>query len=109
MILTEDDKRITIDNPQSELIEEAEGYLSRIKKKLRINSLNYSLNIQSNIFLLIIWCFNLVHKDKWTLLAQLVPDACHFQIQGKDHLTVTSDPKFHMVVKAFLNYINRNQ
>ncbi|MFX1345421.1 MAG: alpha/beta fold hydrolase [Promethearchaeota archaeon] len=42
-----------------------------------------------------------------TLIAQLVPDACHFQIQGKDHLTVVSDPKFHMVVKAFLNYVNK--
>ncbi|MFX0030415.1 MAG: alpha/beta fold hydrolase [Candidatus Hermodarchaeota archaeon] len=41
-----------------------------------------------------------------TLIAQLVPNACHFQIQGKDHLTVVSDPKFHMVVNAFLDYIN---
>ena len=42
-----------------------------------------------------------------TLVAQIVPDACHFQIQGKDHLTVTSDPKFHMVVKAFLDLVNK--
>ncbi|MFX1312200.1 MAG: alpha/beta fold hydrolase [Promethearchaeota archaeon] len=42
-----------------------------------------------------------------TLFAQIVPDACHFQIQGKDHLTVVPDPKFKMVVKAFLDYINR--
>lgn len=42
-----------------------------------------------------------------TLIAQLVPNACHFQIQGKDHLTVVPDPKFHMVVKAFLNYVNK--
>lgn len=42
-----------------------------------------------------------------TLIAKLVPDACHFQIQGKDHGTVVSDPKFHMIVKAFLNYVNR--
>lgn len=41
-----------------------------------------------------------------SLVAQIVPDACHFQIEGKDHLTVVSDPKFHMVVKAFLNYVN---
>jgi len=41
-----------------------------------------------------------------TLIAQLVPDACHFQIQGKDHLTVVPDPKFQMVVKAFLNFVN---
>ncbi|MHA2399995.1 MAG: alpha/beta fold hydrolase [Promethearchaeota archaeon] len=42
-----------------------------------------------------------------TLIAKLVPNACHFQIQGKDHLTVVPDPKFHMVVKAFLNYVNK--
>ncbi|KKM99494.1 hypothetical protein LCGC14_1147340 [marine sediment metagenome] len=41
------------------------------------------------------------------LMAKLVPNACHFQIQGKDHLTVVLDPKFHMVVKAFLNYVNK--
>ena len=47
----------------------------------------------------------LIPGDK-TLIAQIVPNACHFQIQGKDHLTVVPDPKFHMVVKAFLGYIN---
>ena len=41
-----------------------------------------------------------------TLIAQLVPNACHFQIQGKDHLTVVPDRKFHMVVRAFLNHVN---
>lgn len=44
-----------------------------------------------------------------TLIAQLVPDACHFQIQGKDHLTVVPDLKFKMAVKAFLNYVNRKK
>jgi pimeloyl-ACP methyl ester carboxylesterase len=39
---------------------------------------------------------------------QLVPDSCYFQIEGKDHITVVSDPKFHMMVKAFLDYINKN-
>ncbi|GAG79073.1 unnamed protein product [marine sediment metagenome] len=48
----------------------------------------------------------LIPGDK-TLIAQIVPNACHFQIQGKDHLTVVPDPKFHMVVKAFLGYINK--
>ncbi len=42
-----------------------------------------------------------------TLVAQILPDVCHFQIQGKDHLTVVSDPKFHMVVKAFLDFNNK--
>lgn len=40
------------------------------------------------------------------LFSKLVPNACHFQIQGRDHLTVVPDPKFHIVVKAFLNYVN---
>ena len=48
----------------------------------------------------------IIPGDK-TIVAQLVPDACHFQLQGKDHMTMTSDPKFHMVVKAFLDFINR--
>jgi hypothetical protein len=39
---------------------------------------------------------------------QLVPDSCYFQIEGKDHISVVSDPKFHMMVKAFLDYINKN-
>ena len=47
----------------------------------------------------------LLSGDK-TLVAQLVPDACHFQIQGKDHRTMVSDPKFHTVVKAFLDFVN---
>jgi len=42
-----------------------------------------------------------------TLVAELIPGACHFQIQGKDHLTVVPDPKFHMVVKAFLKFVNK--
>ncbi|MFX0012236.1 MAG: alpha/beta fold hydrolase [Candidatus Hermodarchaeota archaeon] len=42
-----------------------------------------------------------------TLIAQLVPEACHFQIQGRDHINVVPDPKFHMVVKAFLDYVNK--
>ena len=41
-----------------------------------------------------------------TLFAKLVPNACHFQIQGRDHLTFVPDPKFHVIVKAFLNYVN---
>lgn len=48
----------------------------------------------------------MIPGDK-TLIAQIVPNACHFQIQGKDHITVVRDPKFHMVVKAFLDYVNK--
>lgn len=48
---------------------------------------------------------NLMPRDK-TVISTLIPGACHFQIQGKDHLTVVSDPKFHMVVKAFLEFVN---
>lgn len=39
-------------------------------------------------------------------LAMMVPDGCHFQIEGKDHLSVVADPKLAMVVKAFLSYVN---
>ncbi|MFW9864242.1 MAG: alpha/beta fold hydrolase [Candidatus Thorarchaeota archaeon] len=39
--------------------------------------------------------------------AQLVPGSCQFQIEGKDHITVVADPKFHMVVKAFLDFVNK--
>ncbi|MCP4762117.1 MAG: alpha/beta hydrolase [archaeon] len=42
-----------------------------------------------------------------TLAAQLIPNACHFQIQGKDHLSVLRDSKFPMVVKAFIDHVNR--
>ena len=39
-------------------------------------------------------------------MAMLVPDGCHFLIQGKDHLTVVPDPKFSMAARAFLSYVN---
>jgi len=41
-----------------------------------------------------------------TALANIIPKACHFQIQGKDHLNVVGDNKFKMVIKAFLNLVN---
>lgn len=49
---------------------------------------------------------NDIQPGEKTLLSQLIPNACHFQIQGKDHLTVIPDPKFQMVVKAFLDFVN---
>ena len=42
-----------------------------------------------------------------TLLVELILGTYHLQIQGKDHLTVVPDPKFHIVVKAFLNDVNK--
>ena len=39
-------------------------------------------------------------------MAMLVPNGCHFLIQGRDHLTVVPDPRFHMAVRAFLNFVN---
>ncbi|MFX1446244.1 MAG: alpha/beta fold hydrolase [Promethearchaeota archaeon] len=42
-----------------------------------------------------------------TQIADLIPKACHIQIQGRDHLTVVADNKFHMFVKAFLNFVNK--
>ncbi len=40
------------------------------------------------------------------LIAQVVPGACHFQIQGRDHGSTPEDPKFYMILEAFLNYVN---
>jgi pimeloyl-ACP methyl ester carboxylesterase len=48
---------------------------------------------------------DMVRGDK-SRLAMMVPNGCHFQIEGKDHLTVVPDPRFHMAVKAFLSYAN---
>ncbi|UCH43124.1 MAG: alpha/beta hydrolase [Dehalococcoidales bacterium] len=48
---------------------------------------------------------DLARGDK-SALAMLVPDGCHFQIEGKDHLTLVPDPRFHGVTKAFLSYVN---
>lgn len=42
-----------------------------------------------------------------TIFAEAMPGACHFQIQGRDHLTVVPDERFHIIVKAFLNFINK--
>lgn len=42
-----------------------------------------------------------------TQIADLIPKACHIQIQGRDHLTVVPDHKFHMFVKVFLNDVNK--
>ncbi len=39
-------------------------------------------------------------------LAMMVRDGCHFQVEGKDHLTVVADPKLAMAIKAFLSYVN---
>ncbi|MFW9896933.1 MAG: hypothetical protein ACFFD7_14095 [Candidatus Thorarchaeota archaeon] len=48
-----------------------------------------------------------ITSDK-TLIAQLVFVVCHFQIQGKDYLSVIPAPKFKMVVKVFLDQNNKN-
>ena len=42
-----------------------------------------------------------------TIFAEEMPGACHFQIQGRNHLTVIPDERFHIIVKAFLSYINK--
>jgi len=43
-----------------------------------------------------------------TIIAEVLPNACHFQIANRDHLSTVGDPKFHMVVKSYLKFINRN-
>jgi pimeloyl-ACP methyl ester carboxylesterase len=39
-------------------------------------------------------------------LADIIPKACHFHIQGKNHINAVGDYKFRMIVKAFLNLVN---
>ncbi len=71
------------------------------KAKIRKNLKKISVPV-----LTVVGSDDFIRGDK-ALFAKLVPNACHFQIQGRDHLTVVPDPKFHMVVKAFLNYVNK--
>ena len=71
---------------------------SQIKEALKTIKTPVMTVVASNDF---------IPGDK-SLIAQIVPNACHFQIQGKDHLTVVPDSKFKMVVKAFLDYVNKN-
>ena len=59
-------------------------------------------------FMTVIGNDDLLRGDR-ARMAMLVPNGCHFQIQGKDHLTAVPDPRFHMVVRAFLNFVNRQQ
>ena len=40
-------------------------------------------------------------------MAMMVPNGCHFQVQGKDHITVVAGTRFRMMVRAFLNFVNR--
>jgi len=42
-----------------------------------------------------------------TAVAEMIPGGTHFQIEGKDHLSVVPDPRFKMVVRAFLNEVNK--
>ena len=42
-------------------------------------------------------------------LAMLVPQGCHFQISGRNHLSTVPDPRFHMAVRGFLMYVNSRQ
>lgn len=39
-------------------------------------------------------------------MAMLVPNGCHFQVQGKDHISVVAGTRFRMMVRAFLNFVN---
>ena len=49
---------------------------------------------------------NILPTDNKMGLAMAVPDGCHFQIQGKNHINVATDPKFSIAIRAFLNYVN---
>ena len=75
------------------------------------NSIQSNAQIKESLKKINVRVLTVVGSDDFpgdkTLVAQLVPDACHFQIQGRDHINVVPDPKFHMVVKAFLDYVNK--
>jgi pimeloyl-ACP methyl ester carboxylesterase len=76
------------------------------------NSIPSSAQIKESLKKINVPVLTVVGSDDFpgdkTVIAQLVPDACHFQIQGRDHINVVPDPKFHMIVKAFLDYVNKN-
>ncbi|MFX1312105.1 MAG: alpha/beta fold hydrolase [Promethearchaeota archaeon] len=79
---------------------------------LQRNSIQTNAQIKESLKKINVPVLTVVGSDDFpgdkTLIAQLVPDACHFQIQGRDHINVVPDPKFHMIVKAFLDYNNKN-
>lgn len=39
-------------------------------------------------------------------MAMLVHNGCHFQVQGKDHITVVAGTRFRLMVRAFLSFVN---
>ncbi len=39
-------------------------------------------------------------------MAMLVHNGCHFQVEGKDHISVVAGTRFRMMVKAFLSFVN---
>ena len=80
-----------VDNPEVMLTS-----AKKIKKSLKKIKIPILTVVGSKDFLI---------EDK-TQLADIIPKACHIQIQGRDHLTVVPDPRFHMFVKAFLDDIN---
>ena len=72
---------------------------AKIKKELKKIKIPVLTVVGANDFLI----------ENKTQLANLVPKACHIQIQGRNHLSVVPDRKFHMFVKAYLDDINRKQ
>ncbi len=49
---------------------------------------------------------NLMPENK-TRLCKLIPRACHFELEGRDHISAIPSGRTKMVVKAFLNYVNK--
>lgn len=48
-----------------------------------------------------------IMSDGREIIAEIVPKTCHFQIQGRGHNDILDDAKSKMIVKAFLNHVNR--
>lgn len=90
------------------LVAVMEGNFVMVDENLKFTSLN---DIKSKFKKVKIPVLSVMGSDdvlisNKAIFAESMPGACHFQIQGRDHLTAVPDERFHIVVRAFLNYIN---
>jgi pimeloyl-ACP methyl ester carboxylesterase len=93
------------------LVAVMEGNFVMGDENLRFNSLNDIKSVfkkVNNPVLSVMGSDDVLISNK-TVFAESMPGACHFQIQGRNHLTVVPDQRFHVIVKAFLNYINNKR
>jgi pimeloyl-ACP methyl ester carboxylesterase len=90
------------------LVAVMEGNFTDGDANLRFDSLNSIKSVFKKVrtpVLSVVGSDDVMISNK-AIFAETMPGACHFQIQGRNHLTVVPDERFHVIVKAFLNYIN---